>query len=226
MHRIAAALTTLALTLPVASAAGQAVVPALPGSEAQGVEFVGNIPINGSVGANFKKYADGKTYMFVTGAVGTAKFDPGLAGGLNYGGVWVYDITTDPAQPTLVSHMPMPHYESEDVSIGGNRLLISGDGTQGGSNLVVVDISDPTFPKVEKLINMNIADEGHTATCIQDCRYVWVAGGSTVKVIDLNGVADVDVAPGTLPAFSAQSETVELGAMKKAKQFGWAVHDV
>src|SRR4051794_13540277 len=226
MHRIAAALTTLALTLPVASAAGQAVVPALPGSEAQGVEFVGNIPINGSVGANFKKYADGKTYMFVTGAVGTAKFDPGLAGGLNYGGVWVYDITTDPAQPTLVSHMPMPHYESEDVSIGGNRLLISGDGTQGGSNLVVVDISDPTLLKVEGVINMSVLNEGHTATCIQECHYVWVAGSTTIKVIDLDGAFDVDPAHGTVPALSAQSKTVEIGAMKKEKQFGWAVHDV
>ncbi|MCW2990258.1 MAG: hypothetical protein JWM73_852, partial [Solirubrobacterales bacterium] len=225
MRKLTGLLTLLALALPAASAGAQAVVPAPPGSEAQGVEFLGNIPINGSVGANFKTYGD-KTYMFVTGALGAAKFDPGLAGGLNYGGLWVYDVSTDPESPALVSHLPMPHYESEDVSIGGNRLLISGDGTQGGSNLVVIDISDPTLPTVEKVINMNVLGEGHTATCIQDCHYVWVAGSSTIKVIDLEGTPDVDVAPGVFPALSAQSKSVEVGSMKKEPQFGWAVHDV
>lgn len=225
MRIISGLITLLAVTVTAASASAQAVLPA-PAGKSEGVSFVGNIPINGSVGANFKTYADGKTYMFVTGAFGASAADPGLAGGLNYGGVYVYDITTDPASPALVGHLPMPHYESEDVSIGGNRLLISGDGTQGGSNLVVVDISNPTFPTVEKLINMNVGSEGHTSTCIQDCHYVWVAGSSTVKVIDLEGVPDVDAPPGTLPDFSAQSKTVELGSMTKQRQFGWAVHDV
>ncbi len=202
-------------------------VPALPGSEQEGVEFQGNIPINGSVGANFKKYADGKTYMFVTGAVGAAKLDPGLAGGMNYGGLWVYDITSDPTNPALVSHLPLPHYESEDVSIGGNRLLISGDGTQGGSLLSVIDISDPSLPKPEGIIQMStFLGEGHTATCIQACRYVWVAGSDTIKVIDLDGAFDVDVAPGTVPKVNAESTTVEIGAMEKQREFGWAVHDV
>jgi hypothetical protein len=224
MRHLTGLLAVLAFAFAAASASAQAVVPAPPGSEAHGVEFLGNIPINGSVGANFKTYGD-STYMFVTGAVGAARFDPGLAGGLNYGGLWVYDISTDPESPTLVSHLPMPHYESEDVSIGGNRLLISGDGTQGGSNLVVIDISDPALPTVEKIINMNVLGEGHTATCIQDCHYVWVAGASTIKVIDLEGVPDVD-APDGLPDLSAQSTTVEIGSMHKEPQFGWAVHDV
>jgi hypothetical protein len=226
MRKITPVLVALLLAAMAATVMAAPPIPAAPGSTAQGVSFLGNIPINGSVGANFKKYADGKTYMFVTGAFGATMADPGLAGGLNYGGLFVYDISTDPASPALVAHLPMPHYESEDVSIGGNRLLISGDGTQGGSNLVVVDISDPTLPMVQKVINMNAGSEGHTATCIQDCHYVWVAGSSTVKVIDLDGAADVDAAPGTLPALSAQSKSVEVGSMKKAQQFGWAVHDV
>lgn len=220
---LAVALTSLAIA---GSAHAQAVVPAPPGSKAEGVEFLGNIPINGSVGANFKTVGD-TTYMFVTGALGAAKFDPGLAGGLNYGGLFVYDISTDPESPALVSHLPMPHYESEDVSIGGDRLLISGDGTQGGSNLVVIDIADPTLPTVEKVINMNVLGEGHTATCIQDCHYVWVAGDNTIHVIDLEGTPDIpSPLPGVIPDLSAESTSVEIGAMEKQPQFGWAVHDV
>ncbi|MDX6664797.1 MAG: hypothetical protein QOG68_1003, partial [Solirubrobacteraceae bacterium] len=228
MRKLALVLTLPVIALTAASSAAAPPVPVAPGSTAQGVTFVGNIPINGSVGANFKKYADGKTYMFVTGAFGATMADPGLAGGLNYGGLWVYDITTDPASPALMAHLPMPHYESEDVSIGGNRLLISGDGTQGGSLLDVIDISDPTFPKVEGVIQMSSTPlhEGHTATCIQACHYVWVAGDTTVKVIDLDGSFDIDPAHGTAPAVSAQSKTVEVGSMVKQKQFGWAVHDV
>jgi hypothetical protein len=225
MRKLTPVLALLALALPAGSAGAQTPVPAPPGSKAEGVEFLGNLPINGSVGANFKTYGD-QTYMFVTGALGASKFDPGLAGGFSYGGLYVYDITTDPGNPKLVSHLPVPHYESEDVSIGGHRLLISGDGTQGGSNLVVVDISDPRLPKVESVINMSALGEGHTSTCIQDCRYVWAAGSNTIKVIDLDGKYDADVAHGTLPAISGQSKAVELGPMKKQREFGWAVHDV
>jgi hypothetical protein len=227
MRKLGPALLLAFFALAASAVAGPP-VPAPPGSVQQGVEFQGNIPINGSVGANFKKYADGKTYMFVTGAAGASKFDPGLAGGMNYGGVWVYDITTDPASPALVAHLPIPHYESEDVSIGGNRLLISGDGTQGGSVLEVIDISDPKLPKIEGIVQMSSTPlhEGHTSTCIQGCHYVWVAGDDTIKVLDLDGAFDVDPARGTIPAVTAQSKGVEIGAMKKQREFGWAVHDV
>lgn len=204
---------TLSLALACLAGAGsahaQAVVPAPPGSVAEGVEHVGNIPINGSVGANFRTYGD-KTYMFVTGTLGSPRTDPGLLTQMNYGGVWVYDVT-EADNPTLVSHLPVPHYENEDVSIGGNRLLISGDGTLGLSNLVVVDISDPRLLRIEKTITMDPLGAGHTSTCIQDCRYVWAAGDRSIAVLKLDDFGPVD--SGVTGTF-------------RQPEFGWSTHDV
>jgi hypothetical protein len=211
MRKLTLPLAVLTLTF-ASSAAAQVPVPQLPappGSVAEGVEHVGNIPVNGSVGANFKTYGD-KTYMFVTGTLGSPRTDPGVLTQINYGGLWVYDVTVADS-PALVSHLPVPHYENEDVSIGGDRLLISGDGTLGLSNLVVVDIADPALPMIEKVINMDPLGPGHTATCIQDCRYVWAAGDGNISVLALD---DYDVVGSGLTGTFRQPE------------FGWGTHDV
>ncbi len=224
-----------ALAAAVAAALVALIAPGVaaadaPLAESAGVQHVRQIPINGSVGANFKTYEDGRTYMFVTGTLGSPKTDPGVLTGPNYGGVWVYDVTRAD-NPTLVSHLPLPHYENEDVSIGGHRLLVSGDGTQGGSNLAVVDISDPKLLKLEKVVNMQLLDEGHTATCIQDCRYAWVAGGSTIAVLRLDETAQVPLdqqTGGAAPGVQVQgaSSRVEAGDLVVQKEFGWSTHDV
>ena len=38
---------------------------------------------------------------------------------------------------------------------------------------------------------MQLLDEGHTATCIQECQYAWVAGGGSIAVLDLDQDAAV-----------------------------------
>jgi hypothetical protein len=185
------------------------------------VDHLGTLPAPGGVGANFKRYADGKTYMFVTASVS---------------GLHVYDVTDGDA-PQLATTLPLVHYQNEDVSIGGNRLLISGDGTAGGSNLTVVDISNPTLPKVEQVINMAVLGEGHTATCIQDCRYVWAAGDANIAVIDLEARAQFerDELPSELPDIQVQaaSSQMERGDLRDPSngnrpyhEFGWSTHDV
>lgn len=183
-----------------------------PAPESARVEHLGTLPAPAGIGANFKRYDDGKTYMFVT----------------TTGGVYVYDVTQgDDPQP--VSALPLPHYENEDVSIGGNRLLLSGDGTLGGSLLTVVDISDPHLLKVERTINMQLIGEGHTSTCIHDCHYVWVAGDRNIAVLNLD---EADQLPsGTIPGLpgvqvQAASSKVEVGDITGVKEFGWSTHDV
>ena len=74
------------------------------------VEHVKTLPPPAGIGANFKG-----NHMFVTGT----------------SGLFVYDIR-DGDNPKPAGALPLPHYENEDVSIGGNRLLLSGDGTLGG----------------------------------------------------------------------------------------------
>src|SRR5687768_2313418 len=94
------AATSVAVTAPgpVANAA-----PCLPDALVSGnVECLSTIPIPGVFGARFKG-----NNMFVTGL-----------SGLN-----VYDIS-DPEAPTEIGNLTLPHFENEDVDLGGDILLI------------------------------------------------------------------------------------------------------
>jgi hypothetical protein len=190
-----------------------------PPTEAR-VDHLGTLPAPAGIGANFKKI-DGRQYMFVTGTAG----------------LYVYDVTTA-ASPTPVSVLPLPHYENEDVSIGGNRLLLSGDGTLGGGVLIVIDISNPQVPVPERVVKMEPLGEGHTASCIQDCHYAWVAGDQIfggVSVLDLdkapsigsgkNGV-DVDDGGWTFGLVPLPDPSVRVGTIQGYDEFGWSTHDV
>ena len=200
---------SLVVLIGLAPGTAKAAKPAEKAKTAR-VDHLGTLPAPAAIGANFKRYSDGKTFMFVTG----------------HGGIYTYDVT-DGDDPRPAGVLPMPHYENEDVSVGGNRLLISGDGTLGGSNLVVVDISDPRVLRIERIINMQGLSEGHTATCIQGCRYVWVAGDSDVAVLDLEQTDQVE-APDPLPDVQVQgaSSKVEAGSITGVREFGWSTHDV
>ena len=170
------------------------------------VEHVKTLPAPAGIGANFKG-----NHMFVTGT----------------SGLFVYDIS-DGDNPTPVGSLPLPHYENEDVSIGGNRLLISGDGTLGGGLLHVIDISNPSVPRLERTIKLGtLGGAGHTATCIQECKYVWVAGGDSISVLDLTKLDQVP-ATGATPGVQVQSAAseVEAGDLPPVKEFGWGTHDV
>jgi len=170
-------------------------------------EHLATVPAPAGIGANFKKI-DGRQYMFATGTAG----------------LYVYD-TTDPAAPTPVSVLPLPHYENEDVSLGGNRLLLSGDGSTGGSVLIVVDISDPQLPQIEQVVKMyTFGGSGHTATCIQECKYAWVAGYGTIYVVDLTKLGNAAAPVSGLTADTNYG--IEVGDMVTQHEFGWSTHDV
>ena len=196
------------------------------------VEHLATLPAPASVSANFKKYADGKTYMFLS----------------TLGGLHVYDVT-NAASPTPVAALPLPHFQNEDVSIGGNRLLISTDGGLGGGYLLVIDISDPTLPKPMHAVKMELSGEGHTASCIDsECRWVWVAGDQLtagIDVLDLERGSDIDAgalkldhSPGKFWTFGfipIPASKVEVGTISRDptptqseayREFGWSTHDV
>jgi hypothetical protein len=184
------------------------------------VEHLATLPAPAGIGANFKR-VDGRQYMFVTGTAG----------------LYVYDVT-NAASPAPVSVLPLPHYENEDVSIGGNRLLISGDGALGAGLLIVIDISNPQVPVPERALKMEPVGEGHTASCIQDCRYAWIAGDQVfggLTVLDLdkapavgsgpNG-ADVDLGNWTFGFIPVPDPAVRAGTIQGYNEFGWSTHDV
>ena len=190
--------------------------------KAAAVEHLATLPAPAGVSANFKKYADGRTYMFVS----------------TLSGLYVYDVTNG-ASPTPVGTLPLPHFQNEDVSLGGNRLLISTDGAAGGGYLLEIDISNPATPKPVRAIKMEPLGEGHTASCIDAaCRFVWVAGDQVtpgIDVLDLEKPGQVDAGAvkadndfgfwgfGFLPNSAVAVGTI---GRDKFREFGWSTHDV
>jgi hypothetical protein len=202
--------------------------PKGPKNRSVAVEHLATLPAPAGVSANFKRYPDGKTYMFVS----------------TLGGLVVYDVTNG-AAPIPAATMPLPHFQNEDVSLGGNRLLISTDGGVGGGFLFEIDISDPTLPQPVRAIKLEPVGEGHTASCIDPaCRWVWVAGDQLtpgIDVFDLDKAAQVDAGavkvdndPGLwtfgfipIPAAEVSVGSIDRGADENnLREFGWSTHDV
>src|SRR3954454_16938033 len=147
---------------------------------------VTTIPVSTPIGARFRD-----RYMYVTGSIGLT----------------VYDVSK-PESPTPVGALPLPHFENEDVDMGGNLLLISNDPSEGVGILYVIDISDPHLPKlVSEMRNDYIVtgipgvfglDEplpegiGHTVSCVKpDCSYAYMAGTlSGIDIVDLRDPAN------------------------------------
>ena len=141
------------------------------------VELLGTLPVGHPIGARFRG-----DVMYVTGT----------------DGLWTYDVS-NPESPMPLGHLPLPHFENEDVDLGGDILLISNDPSEGVGLLYVVDISDPRLPKLRSVMGEGLVvgvpgapvrelgeGEGHTVSCIQDCRYAYLAGTAKgIVVVDL-----------------------------------------
>ena len=108
-------------------------------------------------------------------------------------GLTTYDIS-DPAAPQRLGRLALPHFQNEDVDLGGNILLISNDAAESRGVLYVVDISDPANPTLKSQLDMGgnpvQGGPGHTATCVQRCRFAWVTDGGGIRVIDLRDPAN------------------------------------
>src|SRR3954467_10712835 len=111
-------------------------------------------------------------------------------------GLSIFDISKAD-DPQRVGFLPLPHFENEDVDAAGDIVVISNDPSEGGGVLYIVDVSDPTLPKIRSIMpNGLITGEnplvddpsytGHIANCIQQCKYLWLTGTEQgVVVIDL-----------------------------------------
>jgi hypothetical protein len=131
------------------------------------VELLGVVPLPGAVGARFRG-----NVMYVTGV----------------GGLFTYDVA-NPRDPKPLGRLALPHFENEDVDLGGNILLISNDAAESTGILYVIDISDPANPVQRSQLNMGgnplLGGPGHTASCVLDCAFAWVTDGGGIRVIDL-----------------------------------------
>jgi hypothetical protein len=178
----------VALVLP----AGLSTAQADPVEDPTGLIASDNIAIHtvlpgpAAIGARFRG-----NYMYVTTSAGLT----------------IYDIT-DPIAPAEIGRLPLPHFENEDVDLGGDILLISNDAAESYGILHVIDISDPAAPELVASHDMGgnpagpvvdaadffgvVPDQmnpGHTASCILDCAFAWVTDAGGMRIIDLRDPA-------------------------------------
>jgi hypothetical protein len=170
--RVAATIAfSLAILVGAPAGAARAVSDPTGLLASDNVSLLTSIPNPGAIGARFR---DG--VMYVT----------------SLAGLTTYDITT-PASPRLIGTLPLPHFENEDVDLGGNILLISNDAAESTGILYVIDITNPAAPTLLSTMQMGgnplFAGPGHTASCIRDCRFAWVTDNAGIRVIDLRDPA-------------------------------------
>jgi hypothetical protein len=107
-------------------------------------------------------------------------------------GLTTYDVS-DPADPVVLGRLALPHFENEDVDFGNGILLISNDAAESTGILYIVDIRDPAKPALLSQLSMGgnpaLGGAGHTASCVQSCKFAWVTEGAGIRVIDLRNPA-------------------------------------
>jgi hypothetical protein len=207
-----AAALLLATALPTTAGASTTagVIAVEPGDPtgllaSEGVELLGTVAQPGVIGARFR---DG--LMYTTGVAG----------------VTIYDVATDPEAPAEVGTLPLPHFENEDVDLGGDILLVSNDAAESTGILYVVDVADPTAPAVRSTVQMGgnplLGGPGHTASCVLDCAFAWVTDTGGYRVLDLRD-PDAVVDLGTFPTTAARDLGIVHDVQVDAEGIVWAV---
>jgi hypothetical protein len=177
-------LTTLALLAPTGLSGAQADPIEDPTDllVSDNISIHGTLPEPAAIGARFR---DGLMYL------------------TTLGGLSIYDVS-NPATPTKLGGLPLPHFENEDVDLGDDILLISNDAAESRGVLYVIDISEPTAPEVIAIHDMGSSpvgpivdaadffeqvpyqgNPGHTASCILECAFAWVTEAGGMRLIDL-----------------------------------------
>jgi hypothetical protein len=158
--KIIAALAVAALTAPLGSAS--AVPPIAGGALASSnIDLVANIPFAGAIGA--KLVGD---HMYVTGGAGLT----------------IYDVSKGLPIPT--GALALPHFENEQVDGNGDVLVISADFFVLGNYANMVALIDTTNKNAPILASLSPTGDGHTGTCVQDCKYLWLSGGDVWDISD------------------------------------------
>src|SRR4051812_20971760 len=163
-----------ALTAALAPASASAQSPPPPGSQSANVKALTTLPEPNGISANFKG-----NLMYLSTSRGLS----------------IYDIK-NPESPQRLSFFALPNFENEDVDTNGDILLISNDPSEGKGVLYIFDVKDPKNPKILSSLDTGLIDTfgvlpygtGHTATCIQNCKYVYLAG--TARGVDIADLTD------------------------------------
>jgi hypothetical protein len=165
------ALGVVLTLLNVMPAAGVVVPPDPPLATSSNVTLVAHIP-GSAAGMDFKDH-----YAYVSG----------------WGGITVLDIARAD-DPRILTFLPLPHFENEDVDLCGNTLIVVNDRVTRdlGSVMYVLSIANPAAPTVSAILPLGATGaagrgSGHIANFVKDdCSQAWVDGGDHVEVVDLS----------------------------------------
>lgn len=167
--RIRAASMLAAVALLVPGAGGGTVataVPVAPGFTSPNVEWLGQLPEAGTIGAKFVTDHKGRAvWMYVTGV----------------GGLSIYDVR-NPELPLPMGRLPLPHFENEDVDGNEDLVIIS---TSPGGQIYLIDVRDKFKPKLALTLDSGDGD-AHTSNCLDNCaRWMYATEGDYLKAVDL-----------------------------------------
>ena len=143
------------------------------GAISPNLEFLSNLPLPSAISIAFI----GNT-AFVTTVVGLYSVD-----------------ITDPTNPQVLGALPMYIWENEHMQADPARnLIIIARDPRGFTTpattafpygaLHIIDVSNP---RTMVQLSLHATPTGHTATCINNCTYLWVAGPASPAVAVANG---------------------------------------
>src|SRR4051812_1264416 len=94
---------------------------------------------------------------------------------------WIAQVTVPQLQTVASTGAGTPQtmvqfWEGENMTTDSRRKLVFMSRDQGTKGQFIVDIKDPWNPQV---LNYSTKRQGHTSTCINDCRFLWSVGGVT-----------------------------------------------
>lgn len=167
--------------------AGSASTPSAVAAE-EGIRLVRTLPAPGAVSARLVLENGQGRYLYVSTA----------------GSLLVYDLA-DPAAPREIGRLPLPTYQNEDVDGNSELALLADDVPVRGSNsavggqLVLASVKDKSRPQPLSVASLPDG-AGHTATCLDGCRWAYASAGATLAAVDLSDPAQPAVSRVPLPA--------------------------
>ena len=96
-------------------------------------------------------------------------------------GLGIYDITT-PESPQLLSRLPLPHFENEDVDVGRDTVVITNDPSFSSVGVIyLIDVSDPARRPIRSTLldttgRAATPATGTSRTASNDCHYLYTTG--------------------------------------------------
>src|SRR3954469_13602443 len=178
-----------ALSAALMVAAGGGAV-AGPATVADGIQLIGSVPAPGGVSGRVVIVHGEPKGLYVSTAASLI----------------VFDIST-PAAPREIGRLPLTTYQNEDLDGDANIAMLANDvpvsapGSPAGGQLVIASVADKTRPV--PLAVASLPDgAGHTASCLNECRWAYASEGASLVALDLHAPAAPTVTRVPLPAAS------------------------